>query len=413
MADDLRIDIDRLRAEMTALGEIGRIDGAPGISRSGYSDADMAAREFMAERMARLGLIVSRDAVGNVSGLWLTGNGPSVMLGSHLDTVPMGGFFDGALGVCAAMECVRVLKEARIAPAAPIEVIATAEEEGRFGGMLGAQALTGNLTMDWLERARDRSGELLRDAMARQQFQYWQAMDAARDPDQLVGFLELHIEQGPVLEAEQKNIGVVEGISGVFKWLVKLIGKASHAGTAPMNLRSDAFMGVADFAHEISRIIDEEGTDKSRLTIGSVELKPGFAHTVPGQAEFTIVGRDMSEQVMTALADSCRKVLSSIARKHKLMFEYEQMSWLAPRHCSPEMMALLEKHSNALGYKTIVMPSGAGHDSQFFTDITPTGLLFIPSVGGISHAPDEWSHWHDVEKGCNVLLNAVLELAAE
>src|SRR5690606_13731285 len=161
-------------------------------------------------------------------------------------------------------------------------------------------------------RAKDNSGELLRDAMARWQMPYHLAMEAARDPDTLVGFLELHIEQGPVLEQTHHTIGVVEGISGVFKWLINLKGKADHAGTAPMDLRSDAFMGVADFAHEISRIIDEEGTDKSRLTIGSLELKPGFAHTVPGEAEFTLVGRDMSEEVMRKLADACRKVLSAI-----------------------------------------------------------------------------------------------------
>ena len=198
--------------------------------------------------------------------------------------------------------------------------------------------------------------------MARCQLPYHKAMEAARDPNRLVGFLELHIEQGPVLEKSGHTIGVVEGISGVFKWLIRFKGKAGHAGTAPMDLRSDAFMGVADFAHELTRIIDEEGSEKSRLTIGRVELKPGYAHTVPGQAEFTLVGRDISEPVMD--------------------------------------------------FSTLVMPSGAGHDAQFFTDITPTGLLFIPSVGGISHAPDEWSHWHDVEKGCNVLLNSVLELVA-
>jgi N-carbamoyl-L-amino-acid hydrolase len=279
--------------------------------------------------------------------------------------------------------------------------------------MLGAQALTGQLTIDWLERAQDASGETLRDAMAQCQLPYFHAMDAARDPKKLVGFLELHIEQGPVLEKQRQDIGVVEGISGVFKWLISFKGKADHAGTAPMDLRSDAFMGVADFAHEISRIIDEEGTDKTRLTIGRVELKPGYAHTVPGEAEFTLVGRDMSEAVMKELADSCRKVLSSIARRHRLMFEYQQMSWLEPKYCHDDMIALLKKHSERLGHDTIVMPSGAGHDAQFFTGITPTGLLFIPSVGGVSHAPDEWSHWHDVEKGCNVLLGAVLELVAE
>ena len=213
------------------------------------------------------------------------------------------------------------------------------------------------------------------------------------------------------MESIQKTIGVVEGISGVYKWLVKLIGKADHAGTAPMNLRSDAFMGLADFAHEIKRIIAENGTDKSRLTIGHVELKPGYAHTVPGEVEFTIVGRDMSEEVMRELADSSRKALSAIARSHGLMFEYEQMSWLAPKGMSPSIMAVIEQQAKSLGYSYEIMPSGAGHDAQFFADITPAGMIFIPSVNGVSHAPDEWSHWGDVEKGCNVLLQSVLQLA--
>ena len=177
--------------------------------------------------------------------------------------------FDGVLGVIAGLEVIRVIKENNIQLEHAIEVIGTSEEEGRFGGMLGAQALTGALKLDWLERAKDSTGVMLRDAMAKCQLPYHLAMEAARDPEDLVGFMELHIEQGPVLEQTNNTIGVVEGISGVFKWLIKFIGKADHAGTAPMNLRSDAFMGVADFAHEISRIIDEEGTEKTRLTIGS------------------------------------------------------------------------------------------------------------------------------------------------
>lgn len=409
----LSINLDRVKNDIYTIGHYGYNPEDQGIYRQGFSDEDIKLRMWFQKYMDEIGLDTDIDGVGNVIGRLGDPADKTLLIGSHLDSVPAGGLFDGVLGVVAGLECIRVLKENNVPLKHAVEVIGTSEEEGRFGGMLGAEALTGNLKMDWLERAKDANGEMLKDAMARQQFRYWEATEVARDPDSLVGFLELHIEQGPVLEAEQQHIGVVEGISGVFKWLVKLIGKPDHAGTAPMNLRSDAFMGVADFAHEISRIIDEEGTDKTRLTIGTLELKPGFAHTVPGQADFTIVGRDMSEDVMHAVADSCRKVLSAIARKHKLMFEYEQMSWLAPRYCDRGMMDLLEKHSNALGYKTIVMPSGAGHDAQFFSDITPTGLLFIPSVGGISHAPDEWSHWHDVEKGCNVLLNAVLEIVAK
>lgn len=409
----LKIQIDRIKSDIYALSRFGYNPDDQGIYRQGFSDEDMKARLWLTKQLDELELHNYMDGAGNVIGRLGSAEKKSLLIGSHLDSVPAGGMFDGVLGVIAGLECIRVLKENNVDLQHAVEVVATSEEEGRFGGMLGAEAMTGKLTMDWLERARDHSGELLRDAMARCQLPYHLAMEAARDPLTLVGFLELHIEQGPVLEQTGNTIGVVEGISGVFKWNINLKGKADHAGTAPMNLRSDAFMGLADFAHEIARIIEEEGTDKSRLTIGSVELKPGFAHTVPGEAEFTLVGRDMSEEVMTNLANSCRRVLSAIARKHRLRFEYEQMSWLAPRHCSVDMMTLLERHAISHGHQTLVMPSGAGHDCQFFSDITPTGLLFIPSVGGVSHAPDEWSHWHDVEKGCNVLLSAVHEIVAK
>jgi len=409
----LTINLERVQNDLYALARIGYNPEDQGIYRQGFSQADMEARDWLSTKMAALDLDPYMDGAGNVIGRLGAKDQKALLIGSHLDSVPAGGMFDGVLGVIAGLECIRVLQENQVPLQHAVEVVATSEEEGRFGGMLGSQALTGQLTLDWLERARDASGETLRDAMARCQLRYHHAMEAARDPKTLLGFLELHIEQGPVLEKTRQDIGVVEGISGVFKWLIKFKGKADHAGTAPMDLRSDAFMGVADFAHEISRIIAEEGTDKTRLTIGRVELKPGYAHTVPGEAEFTLVGRDMSNQVMQDLANSCRKVLSAIARRHRLMFEYDQMSWLEPKHCDPDMIALLKKHSEELGYDTIVMPSGAGHDAQFFTDVVPTGLLFIPSVGGVSHAPDEWSHWHDVEKGCNVLLNAVLELVQE
>lgn len=406
------INLERVKQDIYDIGRFGYNAEDQGIYRQGFSDEDMKLRTWFLQKMTAQGLSSRMDGAGNVIGRLGGSDQKALLIGSHLDSVPAGGMFDGVLGVVAGLECIRVLQENNIDMKHALEVIGTSEEEGRFGGMLGAQALTGNLKLDWLERARDHSGELLREAMAKCQLPYHLAMEAARDPADLVGFLELHIEQGPVLEQTNNTIGVVEGISGVFKWAIKLKGKADHAGTAPMNLRSDAFLGVADFAHEIYRIIDEEGTDKSRLTIGSLQLKPGFAHTVPGEVDFTLVGRDMSAEVMKNLADSCNKVLSSIARRHRLKFEYEQMSWLDPRPCTDSMMQLLEKHSLALGYKTLMMPSGAGHDCQFFTDITPTGLIFIPSVGGVSHAPDEWSHWHDVEKGCNVLLNATLELVA-
>lgn len=406
-----QISIDRIERDITALATIGFHEDDRGIYRPGFSAADMEARQWLRDRFDDLGMAHRMDGAGNVIGRWGADDQPAVVMASHLDSVPAGGRFDGALGVVTAVEVVRTLKEAGITPSAPLEVIATSEEEGRFGGMLGAQAMTGNLTPEWLETARDEHGHALRDAMEAAGLDPQGAMRAYRRPEEFRAFLELHIEQGPVLDTEKLTIGVVEGISGVFKWNCRLIGKADHAGTAPMDMRSDALLGMADFAHEIGRIIDEEGSDKSRITIGHVACKPGFPHTVPGEVDFTIVGRDLDPEIMTALANACRRVLSSIARKHKLLFEYEQMSWLEPAFCDPTIMDLIERTTQRLGYSYRLMPSGAGHDTQFFCGHCPTGMIFVPSVGGVSHAPDEWTHWTDIERGAQVLLECVQELS--
>ncbi|WCL53861.1 Zn-dependent hydrolase [Gimibacter soli] len=407
------VSIDRIENDLMTLAKIGFNEQDRGVYRQGFSDADMEARRWLMARMEDVGMTARLDGAGNVVGRIGPDDAPAVMIGSHLDSVPAGGIFDGTLGVIAGLECVRVVQEEGLPLNCAIELVATSEEEGRFGGMLGAQALAGCVTLDWLESAKDSKGNSLKDAMAAQGLDHRAALHARRDPESLKAYLELHVEQGPVLEAEGKTIGVVEGISGVFKWMVRLIGKADHAGTAPMELRSDAFQGLADFAHEIKRIIEEDGTDKSRITIGYVQLKPGFAHTVPGEVDFTIVGRDLDPEVMKALAASCRRVLSAIARRHRLMFEYEQMSWLEPQACTPAIVDLIDRKTKARGYSHIKMPSGAGHDVQFLARVTDAGLIFVPSVGGVSHAPDEWTHWGDVEKGANVLLDCLIDLISD
>lgn len=408
---DFKINLKRLETDLYELAKIGFNDQDKGIYRQGFTEADMQARDWLEGKFREAGLITYRDGANNVLGRLGDLAKPAILIGSHLDSVPCGGIFDGTLGVLAGLEVLRVIKENSIAVNCPIEVIATSEEEGRFGGMFGAQAITGNLTLDWMEKASDPNGELLKDAMAKFGLDYHEALNARRRSDEMLAFLELHIEQGPVLDSSKKQIGIVEGISGVFKWVVRLIGKADHAGTAPMDMRSDAFMGLADFAHEIERIIAEEGTEKSRLTIGYVELKPGYAHTIPGEAKFTLVGRDMSTEVMQKLSEASRKVLSAIARKHGLKFEYDQLSWLEPRFCSKSLINQIERDAKALNLDYIHMPSGAGHDAQFFSEVTKSAMIFVPSVGGVSHAPDEWTHWQDVENGCNLLLRTTLKLS--
>lgn len=404
------INLDRLRVEMTELGKIGRIDGVPGINRPGYSDADMAARAFMAERMKDIGLTVSMDAVGNLSGLWEIGDGPAVMVGSHLDTVPMGGFFDGALGVAAAMECVRTLKDAGIQPLSPIEVIATAEEEGRFGGMLGAQALAGSVDRAWLEAAVDEGGTRLIQAMTAQRLAPDRVETARRDKDSVKAFLELHIEQGPVLEAAGVPIGIVEGISGVFKWSVRFSGVANHSGTTPMDMRRDAFVGVTALCHRIPDIIAQAGTDQSRITIGSVTLTPNHPHTIPGEAVFTVIGRDADRGVMLALAERCRAEIAAAAEANGLGVAIDEQSWLDPKPCHPDIIAAFRRQAEKLGLPHKVMPSGAGHDTQFMAELTRAGMIFVPSIGGISHAPEEDTAWPDIEAGTNLLLHTLIDL---
>ncbi len=407
----LAVDLDRIKNTLIELSHIGFNESDKGIYRLGFSESDMQARQWLMQILESEGFKAQMDGAGNVFGRYGALGLPSITTGSHLDTVPAGGMFDGALGVVAGLEVLRVCKDAGVELNWPIEVVATSEEEGRFGGMLGAQAISGQITREMLLKAHDADGNRLTDAMEKAGLDPMAALEARRSRESMRAFLELHVEQGPVLEHSQRSIGVVEGISGVFKWIVHLIGKADHAGTSPMNMRSDAFMGLADFAHEIPRIVDEHGTDKSRITVGKVELKPGSPHTIPGEVIFTIVGRDMSMETMEDLSDACRRTLSSIARRHKLMFEYEQISWLAPVDCSPAIVSLLETQASRLGLDYERMPSGAGHDTQFMTMITDAGMLFVPSVAGVSHAPDEWTHWQDVERGSNLLLQSMLALA--
>jgi len=407
----LVVDLARLRADIEALAEIGTISGRPGINRPSFSAEDMAGRRFFMERCVEAGLATALDAVGNVVARWEAGSGPPVMAGSHLDTVPDGGVYDGPLGCCAALEAVRVMQSAGISPARPIEVVATADEEGRFGGMLGSQALTGQVDPAWLQRAVDAEGIRLVDAMRARGLAPERHAEVARPPGSVHAFLELHIEQGPILEKAGLEIGIATGVSGCFNWTVTLTGVANHSGTTPMQLRRDAFAGLAAFAGRIPSIIADMGGDQARLTIGKVELEPNFPHTIPGRATFSIIGRDTDETVMRAMAEACRRELDSAVRAHGLDLTIREESWLGPVALDPEVARTLEAESRKLGYRTTTMPSGAGHDAQTMQHLAPSGLIFVPSVGGISHAPEEYTPWPDVERGANLLLHGIMALA--
>jgi N-carbamoyl-L-amino-acid hydrolase len=332
------------------------------------------------------------------------------MTGSHLDTVPEGGAFDGALGVCVALECVRAMRDAGLTSALPVEVAAFAEEEGRFGGMLGSQAVAGVVTPGWVEAAVDAEGIRLADAMRAQGFDPDTVVTAARPPASVAAYLELHIEQGPLLETAGRSVGIARSVSGVCNLAVRLEGRANHSGTTPMDLRADAFAGLAEIAVAIPGIIRAHGTAEARITIGRVVVEPNFPHTIPGAAEFSVILRDTDEAAMRALDGGIRARVAEVAVAHNLAHRISGMSWLAPVALDTSLAALLREEAGRLGLDALDMTSGAGHDAQTMQTLCPSALLFVPSRGGVSHAPQEFTEWSDIELGASLMLAVLVRL---
>ena len=410
--DTPRINPERMKTFLDGLNSFGANPLTGGFNRVGYSDADMAARAWFEARLKEAGLAARRDGVANIFGRYGPAEGPVILAGSHIDTVPEGGAYDGALGVAVAFECVRALQEAGFEPATAIEVVATAEEEGRFGGMLGSQAIAGRIDREWFENASDADDMQLRAALRAQGLEPEDAFTCARAPDTVKAFLELHIEQGPVLERKRIPIGIVDGISGVSNIAVTFYGKANHSGTTPMDMRSDALAGLAAFACRIPAIIEKQGTDQSRITIGKVDIEPNFPHTIPGKAAFSVITRDTDEAVQSRLLKMVRQEIESSAAGHDLACDIEEKSWLAPVALDVPLGDRIAACANALDLPYLRMPSGAGHDAQTMQSLCPSALIFVPSRGGISHAPDEFSDWDDIVAGAQLMLAALMDLSS-
>lgn len=378
-----------------------------------FSDADMQGRRWLMERMQARGLETRMDGAGNVIGR-LPGkhpDKPAVIVGSHTDTVPRAGYLDGALGVLSGLEAARSIQDAGLALKRPLEIISFADEEGRFGGMFGSQAFCGRISPATLQAVNDIDGERLEDAMRRVGLDPLKALDAARRRESVYAYLELHIEQGPVLDRGRIPVGVVEGIAGLFKWQIVLTGEANHAGSTPMDMRRDAFLGLADFAHEIPRILDENGNESSRATIGKAELVPGSPNTVPGSVNFTLDVRDLQLDSLKDLQTAYRKALSAIGRRRDLKFDFDEISFIEPVDCHPSIRKFLLKAAEDNQIPCLEMPSGAAHDAQMLSHIAPIGLVFAPSKGGVSHSPAEWTDWADVEAAANIVLTSAIQIA--
>lgn len=409
--DILNINRERLQSDIEALAKIGR-DEDYGIYRMAFSEGDMKAREWFKNKVTEAGLEFFQDGAANMYARYQWDDKrPSVMMGSHMDTVPAAGHLDGALGVIVALECLRCIKEQNINVNFPLEAVAFSDEEGRFGGMLGSQAIAGMLTPEKIVNATDLNGITLIDAMKKVGLDAMNALHAKRSPDSIHSFLELHIEQGPMLDQMDISIGNVDAIAGLFKWDVNLIGTPNHAGTTPMGMRKDAFMGLSEFASQVKRILDENGSPRSVATIGRVEISPGAANVIPGKVEFSLEARDTNQDVLDDLANAFRKSLSAIARKHELMFEFRVLSEISPVKSDNGIVETVENVCKLLKIPFLQMASGAAHDAQIMANITRAGMIFVPSKDGRSHSIAEWTDMDDIEKGANVALNTMYRIA--
>jgi N-carbamoyl-L-amino-acid hydrolase len=405
----VRINLRRLRQDLEALGEIGKTPEG-GVWRSSFSEADMEARRWYLTRIEEAALTHRVDAAGNIYARLGDGS-PVVIAGSHLDSVPNGGRFDGALGVMAAFECLRSIKDHGVHTKLPIEAVAFTDEEGRFGGFIGSFAVIGTMTYEEILRRRDLRGMPLADAMRHVGLDPTKISEAQRLPTDIRAYLELHIEQGPILESIGVPIGVVQGIVAGSRTWITFGGRADHAGTTPMAMRKDAFLGAAEFGLRAREMVLTEGSGSTVGTVGVVDLKPGASNIVPETAFLTLDLRDISWDVLQRLLERVGVLAHEIADKWGLEVTIERMRISESAEMSPSIQVVIDEVARDLGHKTHWMNSGAGHDAQVMAKITDAGMIFVPSHQGRSHSPAEFTDWDQIENGANVLLNTLLRLA--
>jgi beta-ureidopropionase / N-carbamoyl-L-amino-acid hydrolase len=406
----LLVNTERLRADLHALGEIGWAPGV-GLARTTFSDAHLAARAWFLERVEAAGLKTRVDSAANHSAVLPSGErgARTLLLGSHLDSVPQGGRYDGALGVLCALEVLRSVQDAGLELPVTLEAVDFTDEEGTLLGTLGSWALTGALTPEML--AAPRGGrEHLTAELERIDLSEAGLLAARRDPSTLAGFLELHVEQGPVLERAGIDIGIVTAIRGNASFDVTFTGEARHAGTTPMELRRDAVQGAASLVLAVRQTVMREFPG-CVANVGEVHLQPGAYNVVPGQAQVCMECRSLDDAELDRLADALIGKARSAAAEWNLEVEVARVGRWTPVGTDSHVRAALLRSAEALGLTSMELASGAGHDAQVLAGVTPSGMVFVPSHRGISHDPAEHTSWNDCVNGANVLLRATVDLA--
>lgn len=408
----LRVNGDRLRRDLIDLSLIGALPEG-GISRTAFSVADSAARRWYHDRCTEAGLVVRLDGLGNmVAGAPDASDQPPVWTGSHIDTVPRGGAFDGAVGTVAALECVRSITEAGVALRRPVRSVVFSDEEGNYGHLLGSRGMSHGYTADELTEMTGRDGDRLVDALAACRWANGEPT-ATKLPDGAVhAFVELHIEQGPTLEARGIDIGVVTSIVGLGGGVVEFHGRADHAGTTPMHLRSDALLAAGDFLVRLPGVAASVGAE-SVVTCGLLRVEPGGANVVPGLAAVTLDFRDPHSSRVAALARELVSAAEQVAGLRGVTMTWRPDAPIDPMPLDRGIQRLIAESAEELGLTHVPIASGAGHDSQNMAHLAPTGMVFVPSKDGRSHSAAEHTDFADIEHGANVLLSTVLALACD
>jgi N-carbamoyl-L-amino-acid hydrolase len=408
MSGALRIDGARLQQRLAQLAEVGAIDGG-GCARLALTDADRAGRDLVCGWMRELGLAVSIDAIGNVVGVRVgRRNGPPVMTGSHIDTVRTGGRYDGNLGVLAGLEVVATLNDAGIVTEHPLAVAFFTNEEGaRFApDMMGSLVYTGVLPMNAALATRGIDGASVGDELRRIGYAGPTPVPAMAPR----AFVELHVEQGPVLDREGIEIGVVESVQGISWTEIEIHGTSNHAGTTPMALRRDAGWAAGTIISFVRELAQELGGDQV-ATVGRLEFFPNLVNVVPNRTVLTVDLRNTDETRLQLAEARLTAHLEALRGAEKVDIATRSLARFAPVPFAPAMCDRIERHARALGLSTRRLPSGAGHDAQMLAAVCPTAMIFVPSVDGISHNVREYTHPEHIEAGANVLLAVLCELA--
>lgn len=400
---------ERIEQHIDQIGEYTATPGR-GTTRLTYSQEDLKTRRYLKKKMKEYGLEVRKDGFGNIFGK-LEGtlqDAPSVMIGSHFDSVPHGGSYDGPAGVVAALEVASLFAKNDVKPKYPLEVVALVEEEGaRFGGgLMGSRGMVGLLSEVDFKMLKDQNGITTVEAMA--EIGLDPTLPKKRDLKTMKAFLELHIEQGPILVEKEIPIGVVEAIVGLTQLEVTVKGQAGHAGTTPMDRRADAMVTAAKIISQLPDLAFEEG-EGTVITTGRLNVYPNGANVIPNQVVFSVDIRSGKEEQVLNVIEKTKELADSF-NGEGIETSVEQLLYIQPKELSPGIRSLLKEKSESLEIPFCSINSGAGHDAMVLSDYTDVGMLFIPSKHGLSHCPEEWSDSEDIARAVQIFYETAKSL---